>query len=75
MKITEELDAGPIIHQSKIRINQNINSKILSEILSKLRSKVLLDANKKIEKIKQIFKEQDHSKATYAKKIKKMSKN
>jgi len=71
MKITEELDAGPIIHQSKIRINQNMNSKILSEILSKLGAKSLIEAIEKIKNKKIQLKEQDHSNATYAKKINK----
>ncbi len=71
MKISEELDTGPIIHQSKININQNMNSKTLSEILSKLSAKTLITAIGKIENNEIKFKEQNHSKATYAKKINK----
>ena len=28
MKIVEDLDSGPIIHQSKININENMNTKL-----------------------------------------------
>ena len=71
MKINEELDAGPIMHQTKIDIDENMNAQTLSEILSRLGAKNLIFAIKKIidEEIK--FEEQDHSMATYAKKINK----
>ncbi len=71
MKINEDLDAGPIVHQTKIDIDENMNAKTLSEILSRLGAKNLIFAIKKIidEEIK--FEEQDHSMATYAKKINK----
>ena len=32
MKIVEELDAGPIMSQDKIKINENADSFILSEL-------------------------------------------
>ena len=31
MKIVEELDAGPVMQQDKIKINENIDSLILSK--------------------------------------------
>ena len=71
MKIVEDLDAGPIIHQSKIEINEKMNTQAVSEILSKLGAKTLIDSIEKIKNKETRFKEQDHSKATYAKKISK----
>ena len=34
MKIVEELDAGPIIHQDKIKISENVDTKSLSKLMS-----------------------------------------
>ena len=69
MKINEKLDEGDISHIFKINIIQNENAQSLSERLSILASEnisYIIDAilNKEIS-----FKPQDHSKATYAKKI------
>ena len=72
MKIVEELDAGPIMHQDKIQINENIDTLTLSKVLSKLGAKSIIDAINKIEKGQARFQEQNHSQATYAKKISKM---
>ena len=69
MKIVEELDAGPIMHQDKIQINENIDSLTLAKVLSKLGAKSILNAIEKIEKGKAHFQEQNHNEATYAKKI------
>ena len=69
MRIVKELDAGPVMHQEKIQINENVDSLTLSKILSQLGAKSILDAINKIEKGKEKFKEQNHSQATYAKKI------
>ncbi len=71
MKISEELDAGPILYQSKININPNMNTKTLSEILSKLGAKTLISTMKKIENNEIKQEEQNHGMATYAKKINK----
>ena len=71
MKIAEKLDAGPIMYQEKIKINENINSQILSKLLSQLGAKSMISAIDKIEKGEENFVEQDHSMATYAKKISK----
>tara|TARA_Y100001970_G_scaffold285672_1_gene406020 strand:- start:2936 stop:3856 length:921 start_codon:yes stop_codon:yes gene_type:complete len=71
MKIVEKLDAGPIIHQAKIKINENIDSLTLSKVLSKLGAKSIIDIIKKFEEGDIHYKEQDHNKATYAKKISK----
>ena len=69
MKIVEELDAGPVMHQDKIQINENVDALTLSKILSQLGAKSIMDAINKIEKGQEKFQEQNHSKATYAKKI------
>ena len=71
MKINEKLDSGPVSNIYKINLNQNFNSKEVSEKLS------LLAADKIVGNVKDIleghskFVDQDHSKATYAKKIEK----
>jgi len=71
MKIVEELDAGPVMHQDKININENVDTLTLSKILSKLGANSIIDAIDKIEKGQARFQEQNHSQATYAKKISK----
>ena len=72
MKIVEELDAGPVMHQDKIQINENIDTLTLSKVLSKLGANSIINAINKIEKGDARFQEQNHSEATYAKKISKM---
>ena len=72
MKIVEELDAGPVMQQDKIQINENIDTLTLSKVLSKLGANSILNAIIKIEKGEARFQEQNHSEATYAKKISKM---
>jgi len=71
MKIVEELDAGPVMHQDKIQINEKIDALTLSKVLSKLGANSILNAINKIEKGEARFQEQNHSEATYAKKISK----
>ncbi len=71
MKIVEQLDMGPVLHQVKIKIDENSSAKKVSLILSELGAKSMIECIKKIEKNKIEFKEQDHSKASYAKKISK----
>ena len=50
MKIVEELDSGPVMHQDKIKINENIDTLTLSKVLSSLGAKSIIDAINKIEK-------------------------
>ena len=71
MKVVEELDAGPVMYQAKIAINENTDTQTLTQVLSQLGAKVLLDSINKIENGKAKFKEQNHNQATYAKKISK----
>lgn len=71
MKIIPKLDAGPVLMQSRIKINRDFTFEKLSEKLSKLGAKLILDALKLIENNKFHFVEQNESEATYAKKIEK----
>ena len=71
MKIVEDLDAGPIIHQDKIKINENVDTLSLSKLLSQLGAKSLIKAMNKIFNGDTSFQEQNHKEATYAKKISK----
>ncbi len=71
MKMNEKLDAGPICNQYSINILKNENSEDLSIRLSNLASQKIFEDIDNIFEGKAVFKEQDHSKSTYAKKIKK----
>ncbi len=69
MKISEELDSGPVSNIYKIKLNQNDNLEEISERLSLLAAEKILDNVDDIFENKAEFKEQDHLNATYAKKI------
>ena len=69
MKISEELDTGPVSDIYKIKLNKKDNTQEVSEKLSMLASVKILDVVDKVLDGKTKFIEQDHSKATYAKKI------
>ena len=71
MKINEGLDSGPVCNQYSINILENENTEDLSQRLSNLASEKILQNIDDIFDNKAHFKEQDHSKSTYAKKIKK----
>jgi len=71
MKIVPELDAGPVLIQSKIKITKETNHKELSSKMSELGAKLISDMFKIIKNKKLNFIEQNESKATYAKKIEK----
>ena len=71
MKIEKELDAGPVMQQDKIQINENTDSLVLSKILSQIGAKSLITAISKILNGEAVFKNQNSSEATYAKKISK----
>ena len=71
MKINDKLDEGDISDIFKININENENAQSLSERLSILASEKISDIIDDILDKNINFKPQDHSKATYAKKIKK----
>ena len=69
MKINEELDSGPVSNIYKINIDYNINAFEVSDKLSILAAEKILDNIDDIIDDKAIFIDQDHSQATYAKKI------
>jgi len=71
MKIIEELDAGPVMKKIKIKIDPTESSGKISEKLSKIGSDNIVEALDNIFENKAKFIEQEHSSATYAKKIKK----
>ena len=71
MKINENLDEGPICKKYSLQISEKINSEELSEKLSLLASEKILDVLDNIYDGNINFQDQDHSKATYAKKIQK----
>ncbi len=71
MKIVEELDSGPISNVYKIKLNKNENAQEISEKLSLLAADKILDNIDEILDNRVNFSEQNHTNATYAKKIKK----
>ena len=72
MKIEEKLDAGPVCNTYKINIEKNLNSAEIAEKLSFVAAEKILDNIDDILEDKATFKDQDHSKATYAPKIQKL---
>tara|TARA_B100000963_G_C22519194_1_gene622193 strand:- start:619 stop:1137 length:519 start_codon:yes stop_codon:yes gene_type:complete len=71
MKIDEALDSGPVSKIYKIKLDQNLNTPEVSEKLSLLAAEKILDDVDEIFEEKSKFIAQDHSKATYAKKVEK----
>ena len=71
MKIKEELDSGPISNTYKIKLDQSENAQEISDKLSLLAAKKILDNVDDVLDDKAKFVDQDHSRATYAKKIEK----
>ena len=69
MKINSQLDEGPVCKSYEIDIDEKDSSDDLSEKLSDLAVEKILDDIDDILDDKAKFKDQDHSKATYAKKI------
>ena len=72
MKITEQLDTGPVCNIYKIDLESNLNASDVADKLSLIAAEKILDNIDNILEDKANFIEQDHSKATYASKIKKM---
>ena len=72
MKINKNLDEGDLSHIFKINIIENENAQSLSDRLSILASENISNVIDSIFDKEVNFKPQDHSKATYAKKIKKI---
>ena len=71
MKVVEKLDAGPTMLKKEIKLSNEMNVEDVSNQLSKIGSEIISDCLDLIEIGKAKFVEQDHSKATYAKKINK----
>jgi len=69
MKINEKLDSGPVSHIFKIKLNQNENTDEVSNRLSLLAAEKIISGINDILEDKVKFIDQEHSKATYAKKI------
>ena len=69
IKLEEELDAGPIISQSKITIPDNYNKLDLTNHLTDIGTKLLIDTIPLILDNKHNLTHQDQSRATYANKI------
>ena len=71
MKINENLDEGPVCNQYLLEISETMNSEELSEKLSLIAAEKILETIDNIYDDNIKFRDQDHSKATYAKKIQK----
>ena len=71
MKIQEKLDAGPVLQSKEIELDQNATHGEIEQKLSLIGADLLIESLKIIKFGKPKFIEQDHSKATYAKKINK----
>ncbi len=71
MQIIPELDEGPVMMQSKVKISKNTNFEKLSSELSNLGSKMILKSLELIENGQNKFIPQDERYASYAKKISK----
>ena len=72
MKINKNLDEGPVCNQYTLKISEKMNSEELSGKLSLLAAEKILDILDNIYDDNIKFIDQDHSKATYAKKIQKV---
>lgn len=75
MQIIEELDAGPILLQSKCDIHPSDTGKILHDRLANLSSQEIIRALDCLQRDELIPKEQDATQATYAKKLTKKEAN
>jgi len=71
IKIQEKLDSGPIIDSSEINLNSESTFGDTEKKLSKIGANLIIKNLVKIEKKQTVLLEQNHSLASYAKKIKK----
>ena len=71
MKLAEQLDSGPVCNTYKIDLKENLNASDIADELSLIAAEKILDNIDDMMEGKANFIEQDHSKATYASKIKK----
>tara|TARA_B100001057_G_scaffold78825_1_gene73973 strand:- start:178 stop:1110 length:933 start_codon:yes stop_codon:yes gene_type:complete len=71
MKLVKTLDSGPVSNIYKIKLDHNDNAEVVSKRLSFLATEKILDDIDDVLEDKAKFINQDHSKASYAKKIEK----
>ena len=71
MKIAEKLDTGPVCNTYEINLENDLNASDVADKLSLIAAEKILDNVDNILEDKAKFIDQDHSKATYASKIKK----
>ncbi len=71
MRINEKLDTGPVCNTYKIELESNLNSSEVADKLSLIAAEKILENIDDILADKAKFIEQNHLKATYAKKIQK----
>ena len=71
MKIEEKLDTGPILASRELELDQNTTHGEIEKKLSVIGAKLLIENLKTIEEGNAKFIDQEHFKATYAKKISK----
>ena len=69
MKIKEKLDSGPVLASEELELDQNATHGEIEKKLSIMGAKLLIKSLKTIEVGNPKFIDQDHSQATYAKKI------
>jgi methionyl-tRNA formyltransferase len=69
MKIEEKLDSGPVLTSNELELEQNATHGEIEKKLSIMGAKLLIKSLKTIEAGNPKFIDQDHSQATYAKKI------
>ena len=69
MKIEEKLDSGPVLASKEILLDENAIYGEMQKKLSLIGSDLLIESLKNIENGKAKFIDQDHSIATYAKKV------
>ena len=69
MKITEQLDTGPVCNIYKINLENNLNAQDVANKLSIIAAEKILENIDSILEDRAEFINQDHSKATYASKI------
>ena len=71
MKLTKTLDSGPVSNIYKIKLEKHDNAEVISKKLSFLAAEKILNVVDDILEDKAKFVDQDHTKASYANKIKK----
>ena len=69
MKVQEKLDSGPVLISKEFKLDKNSTYGEIEKKLSEAGANLLIQSLKKIEIENLKFIEQDHSQATYAKKI------